>query len=112
MEAVAIAVDPQDPLHVLTSVGDASPFPKLSADGGHTWRDVGMELWEAGLRGMVTRARFSQGLALATQLIDAETALTAARVRRAEAEADERIAVAALRKALGLPQIESQPNTQ
>jgi outer membrane protein TolC len=49
---------------------------------------------------------------LATQLIDAETALTAARVRRAEAEADERIAVAALRKALGLPQIESQPNTQ
>jgi outer membrane protein TolC len=60
----------------------------------------------------LTRARFSQGLALATQLIDAETALTAARVRRAEAEADERIAVAALRKALGLPQIESQPNTQ
>jgi outer membrane protein TolC len=60
----------------------------------------------------LTRARFRQGLALATQLIDAETALTAARVRRAEAEADERIAVAALRKALGLPQIESQTNPQ
>jgi outer membrane protein TolC len=52
----------------------------------------------------LTRSRFEQGLALATQLIDAETALTAARVRRAEAEADRRIAVASLRKALGLPQ--------
>lgn len=53
----------------------------------------------------LTRARFEQGLALATQLIDAETALTAAQVRRAEAAADGRIAAAALRKALGLPQI-------
>jgi len=51
----------------------------------------------------LTRARFEQGLALATQVIDAETALMAARVRRAEAEADREIAVAALRKALGLP---------
>lgn len=56
----------------------------------------------------LTRARFEQGLALASQLIDAETALTAARVRRAEAEADRQIAVAALRKALGLPQLDSQ----
>jgi outer membrane protein TolC len=54
----------------------------------------------------LTRARFEQGLALATQLIDAETALTGARVRRAEAEADRRIAVAALRRALGQPQLE------
>jgi outer membrane protein TolC len=55
----------------------------------------------------LTRARFEQGMALATQLIDAETALVGARVRRAEAEADERIAVAALRKALALPQLDS-----
>lgn len=54
----------------------------------------------------LTRARFEQGLALSTQLIDAETALTAAKVRRAEAEADRRIAVAALRKAQGLSQLE------
>jgi len=53
----------------------------------------------------LTRSRFEQGLVLAVQLIDAETALTAARVRRAEAEADRRIAVAALRKALGLGQL-------
>jgi outer membrane protein TolC len=59
----------------------------------------------------ITRARFEQGVALSTQLIDAETALVAARVRRAEAEADQRIAIAALRKALALPQIESR-NTQ
>jgi outer membrane protein TolC len=54
----------------------------------------------------LTRARFEQGLALATQVIDSETALTIARVRRAEAEADQRIAVAALRRALGLPQLD------
>jgi len=57
----------------------------------------------------LTRSRFGQGLMLATQLIDAETALTGARVRRAEAEADQRIAIAALRKALGLPQLISTP---
>ncbi len=53
----------------------------------------------------LTRDRFDQGLALATQLIDAETALTAARVRRVEAETNRLQAVAALRKALGLPQV-------
>jgi len=52
----------------------------------------------------LTRDRFEQGLALPAQLIDSETMLVAVRVRRAEAEADQRIAVAALRKALALPQ--------
>jgi outer membrane protein len=60
----------------------------------------------------LTRARFEQGAALATQLMDAETALVSARVRRAEAEADQRIAVAALRKAAALPQLDSQPAYQ
>lgn len=54
------------------------------------------------------RARFEQGLALSTQLLDAETTLISARVRRAEAQADQRIAIAALRKALFLPQVDSQ----
>ena len=57
----------------------------------------------------LTRHRFEQGLALATQLIDSESALVSARVRRAEAESDERIAVAALRKALALPQLDPPP---
>ncbi len=57
----------------------------------------------------LTRNRFEQGLALSTQLIDSESALVAARVRRAEAEANRRIAIAALRKALALPQLDSQP---
>ena len=65
---------------------------------------------QAGESVELTRSRFEQGLVLATQLIDAETALTGARVRRAEAEADRRIAVAALRRALGVPQVkELQP---
>jgi hypothetical protein len=51
-------------------------------------------------------------LALATQLIDSETALVAARVRRAEAESDHRIAVAAVRKALALPQLDPQPTAK
>jgi outer membrane protein TolC len=55
----------------------------------------------------ITRDRFTQGAALATQLIDAQTALTAARVRHADAGADVQIATAALRKALGLPILES-----
>ena len=57
----------------------------------------------------LTRGRFEQGLALSTQLIDSETALVAARVRRAEAESDQRIAIVALRKAFALPQLDSQP---
>jgi outer membrane protein TolC len=60
----------------------------------------------------LTRNRFEQGLALSTQLIDSETALVAARVRRAEAESDQCIAIAALRKALALPQIDFQPAHQ
>ena len=55
----------------------------------------------------LTRSRFGQGLALSTQLIDAETALTAAQVRLAQAGADRHIAIAALRRALGLPMLES-----
>ncbi len=60
----------------------------------------------------MTRNRFEQGLALSTQLIDSETALVTVRVRRAEAESDQRIAVAALRKALALPQLDSPPTAK
>ena len=55
----------------------------------------------------LTHRRFEQGLSLSTQLINSETALVAARVRRAEAESDYCISVAALRKALALPQLDS-----
>ena len=58
----------------------------------------------------LTRDRFAQGLALSSQLIDAETALLAAKVRRAEAESDEQLAIASLRKALALPQLEETPD--
>jgi outer membrane protein TolC len=59
----------------------------------------------------LNRSRFEQGVALSSQLIDAETALVAARVRRAEAETDQRIAVAALRKAFGFPQLDGGTET-
>lgn len=60
----------------------------------------------------LTRHRFEQGLALSSQLIDSETALLTTRVRRAEAEFDQHIAVAALRKALALPQLDSKPTAK
>lgn len=59
---------------------------------------------------ILTRARFEQGQALATQLMDAETTLLSTRVRLTEAEGDKHIAVAALRKALGVPQLDSSPH--
>lgn len=51
----------------------------------------------------LTRARFAEGLLLSTQLIDAETVLTGMRVRLSGARAEEQIALAELRHALGLP---------
>ncbi len=59
----------------------------------------------------LTRKRYEQGAGLAAQVIDAETALITARMRRIEAEADRSIAIAALRQSLGLPQIDSVPVT-
>lgn len=56
----------------------------------------------------LTRIRFEQGAAVSAQLIDAETALTAARIRQAEAESDAQIALGALRHALGLSQLEGE----
>lgn len=49
----------------------------------------------------LTKQRYGNGLALLTQLLDAEASLTASRQRRAAAEADCEIARAALDKALG-----------
>jgi outer membrane protein len=53
----------------------------------------------------LTRALFKTGLALSTQLIDAETALTSSRLAADEVRASRWIAIAALRKAFGLPQL-------
>lgn len=50
----------------------------------------------------LTRLRFSQGLSTATQLIDAEHALTRASVRRAQASSNKSIATVLLRRALDL----------
>lgn len=60
----------------------------------------------------LTRDRFEEGLALSTRLIEAETALTAARVRRVEAETAEQVAIAELRQAFGLPILNDQPTNQ
>ncbi|MCF6311471.1 MAG: TolC family protein [Verrucomicrobiales bacterium] len=51
----------------------------------------------------LTRQRFKEGLALSTQLIDSETALANSRVRLAKSQAQEQLALASLRSALGLP---------
>ncbi len=51
---------------------------------------------------VLTRARFEEGLALASQLIDAETAATRAELRLINSLTDQQIATAALRKAVGM----------
>ncbi|WED64786.1 TolC family protein [Synoicihabitans lomoniglobus] len=51
----------------------------------------------------ISRARFEAGSLLSAELIGVETRLTSTRVRRAVAAATERIAVAELRRAAGLP---------
>ena len=51
----------------------------------------------------LTRKRFEEGIALSTQLIDAESALAGARVRLSGARAERQIALAELRHSLGLP---------
>jgi outer membrane protein TolC len=49
----------------------------------------------------ITKDRYANGMALLTQVLDAETALTAARQRRAAAESDVHIAQASWVKAIG-----------
>jgi outer membrane protein TolC len=56
----------------------------------------------------LSRARFEEGALLTADLIGVEGRLIEARMRRAVAAADERIALAELRRALGLP-LFSQP---
>ncbi len=53
----------------------------------------------------INRERFEKGSVLSSELIDVETRLTEARMRRAVASASERIAAAELRRAAGLPVI-------
>jgi len=61
----------------------------------------------------LSRARFGEGVILASDLIDVESRLTEARVRLAVATSAELIAIADLRRAAGLPQFEalSRPNS-
>jgi outer membrane protein TolC len=59
----------------------------------------------------LTRKRYEQGAGLSAQVIDAETSLVTARMRRIEAEADRNLAIAALRQSLGLPQIDFSTET-
>ena len=52
----------------------------------------------------IKRERFAEGLLLATDLIDAQNRLTETQLNRSQAEISRKIAVAALRRAEGLPQ--------
>jgi len=60
---------------------------------------------------VLSRARFERGVILSSDLINVETRLTQARMRRAIALADERVAVAQLRRAHGLPQFPIPSNS-
>ena len=57
----------------------------------------------------LSRARFEKGALLAADLIGVESRLIETRMRRTAAEADERIALIELRRALGVPPLPDQP---
>jgi photosystem II stability/assembly factor-like uncharacterized protein len=60
LEGLAIAVDPSNPSHLLATLIDAGPEPKVSWDGGKTWDIVRTGLWGAGKDpgGMMTQIEF------------------------------------------------------
>jgi outer membrane protein TolC len=64
---------------------------------------------QAGESAALSRARFEKGALLAADLIGVEGRLIEARMRRAVAAADERIALADLRRALGLTPLVQPP---
>lgn len=97
---------------VRLAIGLEAEQARLELQSANERLQVAKQAVETALESVsLTRVRFDQGDALSTQLMDAETALIGARVRRAEAEADRRIAIAALRKALGLPQLDGARST-
>ncbi len=61
MEAYAIAADPADSLHLIAVVGDAGPVPKISDDGGQTWREAEPDLGESSFFewGLMKKAAYS-----------------------------------------------------
>ena len=50
MEALALAVDPTDANHLLATVLDGGPVPKISEDGGQSWVTVSGRVFPGGLR--------------------------------------------------------------
>lgn len=60
----------------------------------------------------LTRLRFEKGAVLTAELIGAESRLIEARMRRTVAQADAQLAVADLRRALGLPILEQSESIQ
>lgn len=48
MEALGIAVDPFDSSHLIATIGDAGPVPKISTDGGQAWLEAEPDFGEMG----------------------------------------------------------------
>lgn len=61
LEGLAVAVDPNDPLHVMGTLLDAGPFPKVSRDGGSTWYGVEPDLLRTAEGDTLTRIVFGPG---------------------------------------------------
>ncbi len=61
MEGLAIAVNPQDSSHLLTVIGDAGPVPKISYDGGQTWKEAEPSMGESRIHewGVMKKIAFS-----------------------------------------------------
>ncbi|MEJ2011631.1 MAG: hypothetical protein P8X64_05330 [Anaerolineales bacterium] len=58
LEGVAIAVDPFDAQHALTTLQDAGPGPKVTWDSGSTWEGISTGFWTPEQFGQVIITRF------------------------------------------------------
>jgi photosystem II stability/assembly factor-like uncharacterized protein len=70
-EAIAVAVSPFNADYILGVLADGGPEPKLSQDGGMTWRNISTGFWQTGMfnQSIITRFIFSDhdpNLVLAT----------------------------------------------
>jgi photosystem II stability/assembly factor-like uncharacterized protein len=59
LEGMAIAVDPYDADHILGTLADAGPFPKISFDAGNTWQGVEPEMLGQGQPGLLISILFA-----------------------------------------------------
>ncbi len=59
LEALGLAVNPQNDQHIIAVIADAGPLPKISLDGGQTWHESDSEIKNGDRSGWAAMANIS-----------------------------------------------------